>query len=161
MPGRRECRLVNLSGMGSVIEVCGGAERCDNGSVKLVGWIRRSWRWPEPMLMLTRAGRITFAIVAVLIAGGVVGGIVLAASSPTDQHADQETAVFFVFGLAVLAAVVGLDSGFRVVRDMLRPGRPTRSPPRRPRFDAKTGRPILGYDTQTGEPILGERPPAQ
>ena len=26
----------------------------------------------------------------------------------------------------------------------------------RPKFDAVTGRPILGYDPQTGVPILGE-----
>src|SRR6476469_8344046 len=26
-----------------------------------------------------------------------------------------------------------------------------------PKFDAATGRPIIGYDTQTGDPILGDR----
>jgi hypothetical protein len=26
-----------------------------------------------------------------------------------------------------------------------------------PKFDAVTGRPIIGYDTQTGDPILGDR----
>ena len=64
--------------------------------------------------------------------------------------------VFWVFGLMLLGIVVGLDAIFRFVRGVVRP-----TPPKsfvRPRFDAETGRPILGYDTQTGEPILGERP---
>ena len=108
--------------------------------------------------MLTRGGRIIFTIIAVLTVFGTVGGTVIASWNPADTQADHEAAPFLYLGLIVLAVVVGLDWAFRVVRDLLRPRPPTESPPRRPRFDTKTGRPILGYDTQTGEPILGDRP---
>ena len=34
---------------------------------------------------------------------------------------------------------------------------PSPTPALPPKFDAVTGRPIIGYDTQTGDPILGDR----